>query len=404
MNLTDVMGKQYKELGKKDFGFVTRGYEQDVPCLNLYIWSKDFKTEYKQFLISPTCRMPLEEEQLFTKMCKKKNLYIEQKTIQDVFNCYYLSYPEMHLRPYESGIHMLHHIYCTLHEGLEELLYKAELGYLALHLDEIDDYNLIGTNPSAVFDGLPMNVLRALNTTQGILAIKTEKQREQLYSLYMQAFQLFKRPWSIGQCKYFAEVICARTEEGFYLDDKKKLAYLAIYRTLEDYTKLLKYEKQVEALKGIATFPTLPSENENVFESPFYRADYLYRTLVENAAALNWKLNIAYGFQGNDLEYQDDNYFIRWPESVQEIYEESESQHNCLWTYIEKVAKGETIILFLRKKNAPKESFVTVEIYKGFMIQAKGRFNKIVGETELDWLEKYATEKNIIFFREELME
>lgn len=45
-----------------------------------------------------------------------------------------------------------------------------------------------------------------------------------------------------------------------------------------------------------------------------------------------------------------------------------------------------------------------VEIYKGFMIQAKGRFNRIVGETELDWLEKYATEKNIIFFREELME
>lgn len=403
MQFLDEMKEQYMKQMKKDMAFAEIDHSGHEPKIHLYVWSQKLKDQYRHLLISPQTRMTAEEEEIFTQFCKKKRVQLEQEKVQEIFNLYSIEYPGIHLYPYKSGMHMLHHIYYALHEGVEELLYKANLGFLALHLNEIDDYNMIGTNPAAVFDGLPMHILRVLNTPQGIRAIRTEKQRDMLYSLFMKNPKLFRFKWSVGQCEYFANIICAENAEGFFEEQGKKLEYLALYRTRKDYESLVRYEEKVKLLKGHATLPVTPDANGNSCENLFYKADYLYEVLVQEAFNLNWKLELQYALDTQKLEFQKGEYLICCPRSVEDIYRESARQQNCLWEYIKKVAGGETTILFLRKKDAPEEAFVTIELYAGFILQARGRYNQAIGEQELDWLEEYAKEKNLIFVREELM-
>lgn len=403
MYFLDEMKEEYYKQRKKDMAFVEIDNSDHEPKISLYVWSQKLENQYQHLFISPQVRMTEDEEKIFTQFCKKKRVQIEQKKIQEIYNIYSMEYPEIHLYPYKSGMHMLHHIYCALHEGVEELLYKANLGFLALYLNEIDDYNMIGTNPSAVFDGLPMHILRVLNTPQGIRAIRTEKQRDMLYSLFMKSPKLFRFMWSVGQCEYFSNIICGEATEGFFVEHGKKLEYLAVYRTRKDYENLVRYEEKVKLLKGHATLPVIPDVCGTSHENLFYKADYLYEVLVQEAFNLNWKLELQYAMDTARLEFQKGDYLICCPRSVEEIYRESVKQQNCLWEYIKKVADGETTILFLRKKDAPEEAFVTIELYSGLIFQARGRYNQVAGERELDWLEDYAKEKNLIFIREELM-
>lgn len=50
-------------------------------------------------------------------------------------------------------------------------------------------------------------------------------------------------------------------------------------------------------------------------------------------------------------------------------------QNNCVASYIDKVIDGQCHILFLRKKNKPDESLVTIEVRNNHIVQARRRFN-----------------------------
>ena len=401
MHDIEEMRTTYQKSGKKDMAFANMQIREEETSIRLYVWSKKFEQEYECFLLSSSYLMPMKEFELFTALCKKKRIYMNQQEIQEIFNRYYLEHPEIHLRPYKSGMHMLHHIYCALHPGIEELLYKADLGFLALHLNEIDDYNMIGTNPSAVFDGLPIYVLRAMNTAHGVQAIRTEKMRKWIYSLYMKENQLFQRTWSLSQCEYFKNDICEREEEGFFWEDSRKLEYLSCHSTRKDYVRLSNYDKKVKALKGIAVLPAVPVNYGRSYEDYFYKADFLYDSLVQEK--VKWNVSYIFWFfkRGMDLEYEAGDYLIRFPKNPYEIYKESEKQHSCLWTYIKKVGEGETTILFMRKKENPEEAFITIEVYESIILQARGRYNEMISEKEMEWVEKYAQEKGLICIREE---
>lgn len=67
--------------------------------------------------------------------------------------------------------------------------------------------------------------------------------------------------------------------------------------------------------------------------------------------------------------YSDDMYTIRVPECYLDLVHEGHAQHNCVATYYDRAIEGRCIILFIRKVQAPEESFCTVEI-----INSDGRF------------------------------
>lgn len=82
-------------------------------------------------------------------------------------------------------------------------------------------------------------------------------------------------------------------------------------------------------------------------------------------------------------------YVFIYPKSTQEIKDEAVRQSNCVSSYIDKVIDGYCHILFLRKKNSPKESLVTIEVRNDQIVQAKRRFNDDVTEEQKEVIDKF---------------
>ena len=83
-----------------------------------------------------------------------------------------------------------------------------------------------------------------------------------------------------------------------------------------------------------------------------------------------------------EYEYTFGDYIFIYPESTQDIKDEAVQMSNCVASYIDKVIDGECHILFLRKKNRPKDSLVTIEVRGDKIVQARRRFNDPVTEED----------------------
>ncbi len=53
---------------------------------------------------------------------------------------------------------------------------------------------------------------------------------------------------------------------------------------------------------------------------------------------------------------------IVFPASTVDLLEEGNKQHNCVGSYCNRVARGQTIIFFIRQKSDPEKSYITAEI------------------------------------------
>lgn len=68
-------------------------------------------------------------------------------------------------------------------------------------------------------------------------------------------------------------------------------------------------------------------------------------------------------------------YRFYYPDSTQAIKDEATQQSNCVASYIDKVIDGQCHILFLRYKDRPDESLVTIEVRGGQICQALQKYN-----------------------------
>lgn len=76
---------------------------------------------------------------------------------------------------------------------------------------------------------------------------------------------------------------------------------------------------------------------------------------TKEMAALTKRLKNQYRFEFGDLA-------IKVPESIQEIITEGKVLHHCVGGYADRHAKGQCIIVFLRKKAEPNTPYYTIEI------------------------------------------
>lgn len=72
-------------------------------------------------------------------------------------------------------------------------------------------------------------------------------------------------------------------------------------------------------------------------------------------AKMEKELNKKYGFETKSL-------LIRAPHDHHEIIEEGEKLNHCVAGYAKEVAKGKTIILFIRQKAEPDKPYFTLEL------------------------------------------
>lgn len=77
------------------------------------------------------------------------------------------------------------------------------------------------------------------------------------------------------------------------------------------------------------------------------------------------------------MSFSDDEFIIRPARTVKELAQEGAKNHNCVFTnYAGKHLSGKTELFFIRKANAPDETFYTLEYHNGNVIQCRTLRNR----------------------------
>ena len=82
-------------------------------------------------------------------------------------------------------------------------------------------------------------------------------------------------------------------------------------------------------------------------------------------------------------------YCFIYPNNTQDIKDESTMMNNCVSSYIQKVIDGHCHILFLRYKDSPNESLVTIEVRDNRIVQALQKYNQPLTKEQQIIVEKW---------------
>ncbi len=88
-----------------------------------------------------------------------------------------------------------------------------------------------------------------------------------------------------------------------------------------------------------------------------------------------------------EITYGD--YKFVYPKCTQDIKDEAVQQQNCVASYIDRVVDGRCDILFLRKKDNPTKSVVTIEVRDGKIVQAFQAYNTPCNEEQREAIEYF---------------
>ena len=96
--------------------------------------------------------------------------------------------------------------------------------------------------------------------------------------------------------------------------------------------------------------------------------------------------------QAKKYEGEYKGYVFVAPKCRQDFIDEASAQCNCLAGYIQRFTDGNCLILFMRKKDSPEVSYITVEIIGGTVTQAKLARNYAISQSDrqilYSWVEK----------------
>lgn len=131
-----------------------------------------------------------------------------------------------------------------------------------------------------------------------------------------------------------------------------------LLRELTDYAKMMreispKYDKYP---KHFLTTHKIASRNYNRLKHEFDEKKFQNRINPE-------------------MEHTFDKFRFIYPKCIQDIKDESVQMSNCVSSYVQKVIDGQCDILFLRYKDSPDKSLVTIEVRNGKIVQALQRYN-----------------------------
>lgn len=359
-----------------------------VAYVDIYIWDVMLQNRYKRFVIAEGYSFSQDNENLFLEYMSG-NIVIDDDMVKNLVNCIEKEFADLHIEPYSDPRHVLLHIYYTFHRnGIYEILFKANLNWIAVNLDRIEDYNIIGSSPQEIFN-THIEVLRAVNYAGGIENIITLHDREVLNNLYA-AFHNYIRGKRMNKYQVFY------LKDIYYSGDKpNKKMYEFLGKLWRDsqyysYLKYREYKQIVDDYYSILPKYPMLVDLEEMCEICDWIEGY-----IENERYYNWRYLQSFNDSRRKYEYENDKYQMIVPKDVSDILREAAHQHNCLYRYVWRVASGDTVILFMRDKVNSSKSLVTLEIKYNAIVQAYRAFNKLPNEQEQSFIEEFAKEKNL---------
>ena len=81
------------------------------------------------------------------------------------------------------------------------------------------------------------------------------------------------------------------------------------------------------------------------------------------------------------MEQTIGNYTFILPKELKELKAEGKALKHCVGSYADRVANGETVIVFVRQKRKANNPLYTLEIKDGKIVQLRGKNNKNAKES-----------------------
>lgn len=169
--------------------------------------------------------------------------------------------------------------------------------------------------------------------------------------------------------------------------EKNDLAYL--FGNTHHYRDYLRVEYDLNdgALRKMNKYP-------DNFRTQFHRI----QTELDAKNAIIDRLKFKEESKNHEfLSYKDkkSNFGIFLPKDPEDIKHEATILNHCVRSYIKPMTNGETLILFCRPLRLPDEPFVTIEVKNGTVTQAYGLQDSRPTDETLDFIKKWATNKNL---------
>lgn len=381
---------------------IPHDYYQDV-CILIeregyleVVLLNDYQTRFfHRFIFAEDFYWGFDEAYTFETLVENENMAFNNEVLKGIYDKYSRLNPDWQLH-YSEGkpLRLLDHIRSCQQKGsVKELLYKAGLGEIASRINSIEDYNMIGKSPSAIFSGLNMRLLNAINSPYGVKLLSTSANREKLYQLQKRFAWMFEKELNRSLCQFL--YLLFEVEDDINVIAKKFKKY---YRQLSflwqeyqyenflvnDYRKEY-YLKELKDFFGEQLLERM--DTEDLAE--------LYGYWGENRAMFIRKFDESNAQRNYNYECRDKKYEIVYPSNIDEFLYEGVWQGNCLLDYFDEYICNETDIMLLRKREKRYEPYITVEICNGKIVQARGRFNVKPTDEVLDWIDEYADKNNL---------
>lgn len=88
-------------------------------------------------------------------------------------------------------------------------------------------------------------------------------------------------------------------------------------------------------------------------------------------------------------EWSGEEYTVIVPPTMASVVMEGASLNHCVASYVDGMVNGEYAILFLRKKDAPEKSLVTLQMHGNIVSQARGQNNRAATEEETKAIDEF---------------
>lgn len=181
---------------------------------------------------------------------------------------------------------------------------------------------------------------------------------------------------------------------GYFSFPCEEAMYLSDYLDMCDKygLKAEKYPSQLKRVHDIvAKNVAILERKSDEFLEEFKLAVNDYR-FVERDITISVK---------NETGYENVTYTFIVPRAIRDIIEEGNSLHHCVGSYSDKIINKQARIVFMRYKETPKDSLVTIDIDENCnLIEAKKAFNEDVDEQQMkainNWRKEIKIERGIL--------
>lgn len=202
-------------------------------------------------------------------------------------------------------------------------------------------------------------------------------------------------PRTVKRILFLSKLFAGRTQNIFPLTDNKILKMEKYLNSLKDYPNQRPYIDYIDYIENCKLLNYNMKSELVLYPKDFKKAhdDAAINLKARKLEKEYEKIQHLLPDMHKKYDCECEKYLLRAPNMGIEITHEGQDLQHCVNGYVPSVANGNTVILFIRKKDNPEKPFVTMEVKNNKVIQVRGFSNCTPEQSVLDFVEIFKKTK-----------